>query len=217
MARLLSDSERDDVAREAARLLRDGRAPDVAGAIRAALRERPGAAEVPLALVREHARGLALEALGLAGYRQQIAGLLERAEETMTLLATQLTGKWGTERATPVTEARAALVGRSARGQLDADPCCRIRIETDAPIGEIAALLVSAGVEEPTFSTIETRFGRLDQLSFDDEGLKTKVTRCPPGCRVPLDADLKQTGRVPSMDLQALRQLLLALRGDHLG
>ncbi len=200
----LSEERRDEVARAAARLLRDGRAEDIAGAIRAALRGQAGADEVTVARVREHARGLAMEALGATGYRQHVAEVLERAEETMTLLATQL--------ATRVGDAPVALVGRAARAQVDADPCCRIRVQSAEPIGIIAEVLVSAGVEEPSFSTVETLWGRLDQLRFDDEGIETRITRLPPAMKVALNADLRHEGTVPCLDVAAIRRLISILR-----
>jgi hypothetical protein len=213
VTRQLSNARRDEVARDAARLLRDGRAQDIHSAVRAALRGNPGADEVTAGMVREHARGLALEELGASGYRQHVAEVLERAEETMTLLATQLgnsTSGWVGE--TPV-----ALIGRAARGLVDADPVCRIRVVSDAPVGDIAAILVAAGVEEPSFSTMETRFGRLDRLTFDDAGVETKILRLPPAMRIPLHADLQSdrpTASVPAIDLVGVRRLLSALRGD---
>lgn len=146
---------------------------------------------------------MAMEAMGASGYAAHVAEVLRRAEETMTLLATQL--------ATVTGEARVMLVGRGARGQVDADPCCRIRVESDAPIGEIAAVLVSAGMEEPRFATVETRFGRLDQLCLDDGGVDTRILRLRPVLRIPLDADLRVDGRVPAIGLPGLRGLIGAL------
>jgi hypothetical protein len=207
MAGLLPESKRDEVARDAARLLRDGRATDVKSAIRSALRGAEGADEVSVARVREHARGLALEAMGSSGYSEHVAAILSRAEETMTLLAAQLAGRSG--------EAPVALIGRAARGLIDADPCCRIRVETDRSIGDIAAVLVEAGLPEPEFSTVETRFGRLGRLTFDDDGLETKVVRLPPGMNVPLDADFRSSATIPALDLEAVRRLVVLVRPQH--
>jgi hypothetical protein len=162
------------------------------------------AQRVSASMVREHARGLALEALGAQGYDAFVASMLSRAEETMTLLVTQLGG--------PAVEPRCVLVGRAARGEVDADPILRIRIETDAPPGAIAALLVAAGMDEPTFSSVQTRFGRLDRLEVDDEGVCTRILRLPPAMGVPLDADLRAERAsdkpVPTLSLAALRAAL---------
>lgn len=220
MARNLHGERRDEIAREAARLLRDGRAEDIPSAIRAALRGAPGAEEIPASSVREHARGLALEALGAEAYREQVAEVLDRAEETMTLLATQLAVHPGAAAsragAARIGDAPVALVGRAAKAQVDADPCCRIRVETDRPVGDIAALLVSAGLDEPAFSTLETRWGRLDRLVVDDGGVETRILRLPPSMSIPLDANLAGNTpvRVPSLDLGALRRLIGAMRMD---
>ncbi len=209
MSERLSEARRDEVARDAARLLRDGRAKDIPSAILAALRGGAGAEQVSAARVREHARGMAMEAMGEVGYAAHVADVLCRAEETMTLLATQL--------ATRAGDARVVLVGRGARGQVDADPCCRIRIETDATVGDIAAVLVSAGMEEPGFATVESRFGRLDQLRVDDGGVETRILRLQPNLHIPLDADLRSEGRVPALALTALRGLILALNDRDCG
>lgn len=199
----LSESQRDEVARDAARLLRDGRAASVADAVRAALRGGGGAEQVSVARVRDHARGLAMEALGAQGYEAHVASVLARAEETMTLLATQL--------ATAAGEPPVVLVGRAANAQIDADPCCRIRVQTHEPIGILAAVLVDAGMEEPSFAIVETRFGRLDQLLLDDAGVDTRILRIPPTMRLPLNADLRQDRTVPTLSLEGVRGLLASL------
>ncbi len=218
-ARDRSEEERDEIARHAARLLRDGAAKDIPSAVRTAMiaRGRSGAElergtrRISAAMVREHARGLALEALGATGYDRLVASILGRAEETMTLLATQLGGRAG--------EARCVLVGRAARGEVDADPVVRIRVETDAAPGEIAAVLVAAGMDEPQFSSVETRYGRLDRLEVDDEGLCTRITRLPPSMGIPLDADLRaERGAdksVPALSLAAIRHALGTDADEH--
>ncbi|MDZ4755442.1 MAG: hypothetical protein SGJ11_13225 [Phycisphaerae bacterium] len=196
---------RDEIARHAARLLRDGKAENVRDAIRlaqASAQRRAGgtlATEViQPGLVREHVRGLALEALGDAGYRAHVDAVLAQAEEVMTLLVTQL------------GEPNAVLVGRTARAQVDGDPCCRIRVETDESPGTIAAVLVAAGYEEPVFGTTESRYGRLARLSFVDEGVAFRIVRCPPGMRIALTRDLKSDKPVPALTLDAIRRMLAA-------
>lgn len=163
---------------------------------RAAIRAGVDAAALSAADVREHARAAAMEALGDEGYRRRVAEVLGVAEEAMTLLET-LPG-----------EPRATLVGRAAKGQIDADPCCRIRLASECGPAEIAALLVEAGYEEPSFGTVATRFGRLDRLVLVDGGIELRVTRCPPAMRIPHDADLRGRGIVPALDLDGVRELI---------
>lgn len=153
-------------------------------------------AAITAAEIRDHARGVAMAELGDVGYRRRVAEILGVAESAMTLLET-LPGE------PPTT-----LVGRAAKGQIDADPCCRIRIAGDHAPSEIAARLVDAGYEEPSFGTIATRFGRLDRLALVDEGVELRITRCPPAMRIPADADLRGEGRVPSLDIEAVRAMI---------
>jgi hypothetical protein len=143
---------------------------------------------------------MALEALGDSGYRKRVAEVLERAEEMMTLLGT-LPG-----------EPRAVLVGRAARGQVDADPCCRIRVETSEDLSVIAQRIVEAGYEEPAFATVDSRFGRLGRLDVMDGGVELRVVRCPPSQRIPFDQDLRSTAKIPSIDADELRRMLKGLR-----
>ncbi len=173
-------------------------------AIRAALAKAgPDATAdgVTAGLVREHARGLALERLGEVGYREHVAEILGQAEEMMALLET-LPG-----------EPRVVLVGRAARGQVDADPCCRLRVESDLDLAEIAARIVEAGYDEPSFGTVETRFGRLARLTLVDQGVEHRILRCPPAMRIPLDGDLREHGTVPTLDHAALSRLIAGLQG----
>lgn len=200
----------DEIARDAARLLTDsifggGRVTSAADAIRAAAaRRRAEPSTVPLALVREHVRGLAMETLGVAGYSAHVADILERAEELMTLLSHS-----GADRG---LEPRTALVGRAARGQVDADPTCRIRVETTRTDAELADLIVAAGYEEPRFETVDSRFGRLSAIVVDDDGVTHRVMRCPPSMRIPFDRDLRSGQPIPSLDLEGLRRAIDALR-----
>ncbi len=193
-------NRRDEIARAAARLLRDGKAENIADALGLAMRGQPAIDAIPHGLVREHVRGFAMEALGDVGYREHVVAILAQAEEIMTLLE-MLSAGLG-------SEARTALIGRAARGQVDADPCCRIRVETDEPAGIIAALLVDAGYEEPTFATTETRHGRLTRLDFNDGLVAFRLTRCPPSMRIAFDTDLVTGKPVPSLDLAGVRRLV---------
>ncbi|MDZ4830715.1 MAG: hypothetical protein SGJ09_11025 [Phycisphaerae bacterium] len=197
----MSRVSRTDVARAAAAILRDGRAATLAEAIRLAA-ERAGVhtGSVAIADVREHVRAMALEALGDVGYRGHVADVLGKAEEAMTLLTTL------------PSEPRSVLLGRAARGEVDGDPMCRIRVFTNVDVGDIAALFVSAGYDEPSFDTVESRFGRLSQIVMVDDNVELRVTRCPIAADVPSDADLRTGARVTALTLDALRRMITELR-----
>ena len=210
-----SDARRDAVAQRAARLLRDGARPgrgakvDDGSLVRWAIEQAIRASgeggglpsSVPIALVRAHVRGLALEELGSFGYREQVAALLGTAEEVMALL----------EELPDLP--RTTLVGRTARGDVDADPVVRIRVDTDVDVGTIAALLVDMGFDEPSFETVESHRGRLSQVVVEDAGTEYRITRCPPSLRMPIGFDLRHGRPVPSLDRAALARLIADLRG----
>jgi hypothetical protein len=190
--------------REAARLLDaargGGRSLAIEEAIRlAAARAGIDPAAISAAEIRDHARGVAMAELGDEGYRRRVAEILGVAESAMTLLE-MLPG-----------EPRTVLVGRAAKGQVDADPFCRIRIASDQSSAVIAARLVEAGYEEPSFGTVATRFGRLERLVLVDDGVELRITRCPPAMRIPVDGDLRGAGRVPALDLDGVRETIAEL------
>lgn len=191
-------SDADDVARLAAQLLLDRNAADVQSAI-ALAGSRLGLARPAwpgAALVRRHAQALTERDLGTDGHRSLMASRWRVAEEIMTLLEMQLAPKelW--------------LVGRAARGQLDADPSIRVRYHGDAGIDEIAAVIVDAGFEEPTFETLPTRWGRLSQLRFQEGGMACVVVRCPPTQVTDSSTDLVTGAPLRRISLASLRREL---------
>jgi len=192
------DPRTDEVAREAARLVEAGHEATVRGAILAATRILD-AWDVPrpsVGRVREHARSMALEEQGVEGYVESILELWSIAEEVMAVL----------EHALPDVET--ALVGRSARGQIDAGVVLRIRAYTDHPIGELAAALVEHGFEEPEFETLATRVGLLDQIRFLAEGEEVAVIRVPRSAAIDPRTDLVTGRRTDFLDLERLRERL---------
>jgi len=140
---------------------------------------------------------------GDSGHAALTAERLRIAEEIMTLL-----------------EMRAApselwLVGRAAKGHLDADPKLRIRAHCTAPIGEIAAALVDAGYEEPAFQVAESKWGRLDRIRFREQGVECVVTRCPRAQVLDSSLDLFTGAPVPRIDLAGLRRMIDELSRDR--
>ena len=168
-----SEAMANAVAREAAILYSTGEAESLNEAIAAAW-ERSARGQVhsertprpTLLQVREHLRGMSMQALGALGYRARIEDFWRCAERIMTAL----------EAWSPV------LLGRGAEGNIDGGATIRIRIFTPrtCTIGGVAETLVSAGFGEPEFTTLASRrFGRFDQVEFESEEGPVVVTRCP--------------------------------------
>lgn len=165
----MSDPRTDAIAREAARLLETSRAPTIDEAIRTAAEALGfrGASLPGPGRVRKHAQAMAMQALGDAGYAESVRAVLLRAERLMTVLVESR------------PDVEPLLVGRAARGHVDGGVTVHVRAYTDVSIGELARVLVEFGYDEPRFETAETRYGRLDRLRLDDDGIEITVTRCP--------------------------------------
>jgi hypothetical protein len=192
------DHRTDAIAAEAARLLDAGRAADIDDAIRTAAEllgyehaPRPGAGRV-----RNHARALAMQALGEEGYRESVRFVWEIAERLMTVLAEAM------------PDADLLLVGRAAEGLIDAGVTVHVRLYTEVPIGEVARTLVEFGYDEPTFETAESRLGRLSQLKLVDDGIEIVVTRLLPHMAGPEKTDLFTGKPLRSATLEELRRKL---------
>jgi hypothetical protein len=189
---------RDEVAREAARLLDLGRAADIDEAIRLAgeimgvgHRSLPGRGRV-----RKHARAMTMQQLGDAGYAELQRQVWRVAEQVMSTL----------EAAFPGDET--VLVGRAARGEIDAGVTLHIRIYTQRSVTELAEMLVAHGYEEPQFDTVQTRFGTLNRILFVDEGVEVALTRCPPLMNVPRGAHLKSGRAIAHVSAERLREMI---------
>ncbi|MHC4416560.1 MAG: hypothetical protein ACYS0G_14910 [Planctomycetota bacterium] len=166
----MTDPRTDAIAREAARLIETGRAESISDAIRASA-DALGFSDADLprpGRVRQHARALAMQALGDAGYAESVRSVWRAAERLMTLLSEAM------------PEVDLLLVGRTVQGYIDAGVTVHIRLYTEAPIGDVARTLVEFGYEEPTFETVNTRLGRLNRLRLIDDGMTLVVTRCLP-------------------------------------
>jgi hypothetical protein len=194
----MTDPRTDDIAREAARLIERGRADNIGEAIRVAA-DRLGYRNADLpgpGRVRAHARALAMQALGDAGYAQSVRAVWQAAERLMTVL----------HHAWP--EADALLVGRAAQGQIDAGVTVHVRLYTDAAIGAVAEALVGYGYDEPTFETANTRLGRLSRIRLQEDGLELVVTRCLPHMAGSADRDLFSGRPIKTATLEEVRRKL---------
>jgi hypothetical protein len=156
------------IAQEAAQRLRQGKATDIADAIRGAVGHlRLHDADLPShALVRQITQALDQSQLGAEGYAESMRARDAQLVAVMELLASAL-------------DAHVTVAGRAARGEFDADPRAHLRMVTDHRIGVAAAALVGAGWDEPEFTTLNTTFGRCDQLHSRKDGLGLTLTRIP--------------------------------------
>lgn len=187
----------DRVAREAARRLLDGRAGDEDAAIDAAQRALglPGAWPSRLR-VHRHMEGMEQQAEGLAAWTAARDARLGAIEELMSLLEEHAIGD-------PVI-----VVGRAARGHLTGTDAIRLRIYTERPVGEIAAALEDAGIEEIGFETDDTGHGRFDALRFADEAGEVLLVRLPKSAWGRRQRNLYRDEPVPILDLEGLRRRL---------
>jgi hypothetical protein len=194
----MNDPRTDAIAREAARLIESSRAASIGEAIRAAAdalgyndADLPGPGRV-----RQHARALAMQALGDVGYADAVRRVWRVAERVMTVLDQAL------------SDVDPLLVGRAAQGLIDGGVTVHVRLYTDAPIGEVAEALVQFGYEEPAFETANTRLGRLNRVRLEDDGLELVLTRCPPRLAAKPGQDLFSGRPIATVTLAELRRKL---------
>ena len=186
---------RDRIARRAAAIVDSGREPDIRRAVRLAAESlgfREGAPLPGDGEVRRHLRGMALERLGDAGYRESVDETLAFAAEAMDAL----------ERA---FGARTLLAGRAARSQFDGGAVLHIRLYARASPQDIATVLVDLGMDEPSFGTAETVHGRASMVRSAIDGVDVNVLSCLPEWWDRRDLDLV-TGRPTAVrTLESLR------------
>ena len=194
----MTDPRTDQIAREAARLIETGRAESIDAAIHAAA-DALNLQDVPLpgrGRVRKHAQAMSMQALGDVGYAESVRNVWEIAEQLMTAL----------DQAMP--DAPTLLVGRAAKGQIDAGVTIHIRIYTKSPIAEIAQALADFDYDEPTFETAQTTSGRLNRLRLTEEGIEIVLTRCLPEMIKDAQVDLFKGQPIETVTLEELREML---------
>ncbi len=190
-------SDVDRIAQEAARLFDRGKASSLRKAIEAAAASMRSGERLPsVGQVRRHLQGRAMQALGDEGYRHAVQEYLSVPEALMTALTEMMDG------VLPL------LVGRTAVGLVDGPARVHVRVYTEMPIDELAQRLVDLGYEEPSFETVDSRFGRLNRLVVVDEGVELVLTRCPAGLRDSRDRDLFTARPIPTADLSDVRRLI---------
>lgn len=104
-----------------------------------------------------------------------------------------------------------AVYGRAARAELDLDPVAHVRVTSPLAPGRIAAFLEAAGHDGVDCGSIETRYGRMDELRFDGARIAFRIVRVPPRMAVDADSDLVTGRRVDHAgreELERRRDLL---------
>ncbi len=188
----------DQIAREAARLIETDQADSIGQAIRAAA-DALGFSDAQLpghGRVRMHAQAMSMQALGDVGYAESVREVWRAAERLMTVLT----------EATPAIEP--LLVGRAAKGQIDAGVTLHGRAYTRSPIETMAHLLVEFGYEEPAFETVTTKLGRLSRMRLNDDGVELVVTRCLPDMARRSHVNLFTGRPIKTVTLVEVRRLL---------
>ncbi len=197
-ANAMPSQRTDQIARAAARLISTGRARTIAEALRAA-RETMGWHDVQMpayTLVRKHAGAMAMQAMGAEGYAERVRQVLRVAERLMTVLTEGM------------PDIEPLLVGRVAKGLIDAGATIHIRLYTRAPIADVARALIGFGYEEPDFETINTRHGRLNRMRMSDDGIDVVLTRCLPEMEAEAHVDLFTGRPIETATLHDLRKKL---------
>ena len=195
-ANAMPSQRTDQIARAAARLISTGRARTIAEALRAA-RDTMGWHDVQMpayTLVRKHAGAMAMQAMGAEAYAERVRQVWRIAERLMTVLAEGM------------PDIEPLLVGRVAKGLIDAGATIHIRLYTRAPIADVARALIGFGYEEPDFETINTRHGRLNRMRMSDDGIDVVLTRCLPEMDAEAHVDLFTDRPIETATLNDLRK-----------
>jgi hypothetical protein len=198
-----SKEERAEIARAAVRALAEGRAADLSDAIERGIAEAgagPRARRPTRAELRAHAQAHEESTVGTEGRSRRIAAALEEALGVLAILEETVVSRdpQGCQRRPP------AVYGRAARGELDLDPVVHVRVETSLAAATLAQALFDHGCADPTCGSLETRYGRLDEIRFDGGEAAFRVVRIPPRMAVDRDRDLVRGVTVEHADYETL-------------
>lgn len=188
----------DDLAQMAARIFAQGRVKSVAQAIDLACHQNAGQIHdrPTQGAVRRHLQGLALSALGASGYAARTLGVLSLAEEIMILFRDD----------SPM------LTGRAARGLFDGEVRLHMRIYTNEQVSAIAKRIESErSVHDLVIDTLNTRYGRLNRIVWDEAGVDIVLVRCLRSMKTDAHLHLLRHERVPSCTLTQLQSRIAEL------
>ncbi|MCH2152543.1 MAG: hypothetical protein MK089_04305 [Phycisphaerales bacterium] len=163
----------DILARQAAALLRDGRAATITEAIKQARSspDSPPDARTGPAQVRRHLEAMSMAREGWAEWHLQKQSRLEEVEQFLALL----------EHLFDQFEVR--IAGRAARGEVDPGDRVHLRLWVDQDLSEVMEALEVAGVPEHGSRSVRAEAAcgvtRLATLNYPGETIEIVVTLCP--------------------------------------
>lgn len=207
---MVSDSDQpnpiSELAREAVRALAEGRSASVDDAIRRAYdvtgidtrTRRPTRAEL-----RAHAQAFEESEHGEVGRLLRIDATFEEAGEVLAALEATVLARESDGVSLPAPE----VYGRAARGLFDLDPVVHARVTTSLSAAVLAQALFEAGFDDPTCGSIDTRYGRIDEIAFDGEFARYRILRIPPRMGVDPGRDVVRGNRVDHADFTTLAAL----------
>jgi hypothetical protein len=199
------------LARAAVRALAEGRAAGVENAIDRAFDETridPRTRRPTRAELRAHARSHEESEHGELGRLLRVDAALVEASEVLAQLEETVIAREPHGADHPPPE----IYGRAALGHFDLDPAVHIRVTTSLPTATIAQALFDAGFDDPTCRSIETRHGRLDEISFAGEYAQYRIVRIPPRMGVDRDRDLVRGKPVEHSDFSGIARQIAQLR-----
>ena len=199
------------LARAAVRALAEGRAAGVDNAIDRAFDETridPRTRRPTRAELRAHARAHEESEHGELGRLLRIDAALVEVSEVLAQLEETVLAREPHGADHPPPE----VYGRAAVGHFDLDPAVHIRVTTSLSVATLAQALFDAGFDDPTCRAIDTRHGRLDEISFAGEHAQYKIVRVPPRMAVDRDRDLVRGKPVEHSDFSGIARQIAQLR-----
>jgi len=186
-------SSADHLARAAAVLLLEGRAPDVATALRRVMEKYRGAGlTAPThARVRQHLEAMRMQQLGAEQYAAREAARSHVADQLLSTVDVIVGGD-------PVY-----LVGRTAEGATDSEGTVHLRVYTDLASRVIADRLRDLGYSDPVLRGVRSRLGPIEELRFVEEEWPVVIRVCPPVMEREACRDLFTGRRITVMRWQA--------------
>jgi hypothetical protein len=200
-----------ELARAAARALADGRVAGVEHAIDRAYDETrvdPRTRRPTRAELRAHARALEESEQGELGRLLRIDAALVEACDVLARLEETVIAREPGGGDLPPPE----VYGRAVHGHFDLDPVVHVRVTTSLSAAILAQALFDGGFDDPTCRSIETRYGRLDEIGFEGEHARYRIVRIPPRMAVDRGRDLVRGKDVEHADFSALSAQLGRLR-----
>jgi len=194
----------DELARRAARLVHEGRVPDLA----AALREVDAPSRLR-GLARRHLETLTeIEAAAAGEPPPAVVGLdvaiaiMEAIDDLESRTA---------DRGVPYRGVR--LAGHAAAGRIAPGDVLSIRHHGDRDLDDLEAEVEELGAVDLRRIAFRSRWGVLSTLEGELDGVPFRIRRCPLG-QVPMDAGHLKTARpITLADLPTLRRVRASIHG----